>query len=49
MSLPITRNTTASYGEQIKQNERLRPVAAGALIVILVLMLGRGAVVLLEG
>ena len=44
MSLPITRNTTASYGEQIKQNERLRPVAAGALIVILVLSFGSAIV-----
>ena len=44
MSLPITRNTTASYGEQIAQSERLRPIAAGVVVVVLALSFGSAIV-----
>lgn len=44
MSLPITRNTTASYGQQIKQDERLRPIAAGLVVVTLALAFGSAIV-----
>ena len=44
MSLPITRNTTATYAEQIKQDERLRPIAAGIVVVLLALAFGSAIV-----